>query len=291
MVIATRRLSLVRFPLSTPTLTMATGVPPLLVPVGEKTPKKRRLGLGVLYFFLPVGVFVFTSLPVVNRLTPILALVLVGLLFVLKFLPWKMNRTTVVLLGVLAVLALVGGSGWFFSPFFFLLYLAAVALGFVYTPSIAIAFTLGLIAIFASSIGEVSPAADFLTLLSLLAVIPIVIVLRRAFLLVQQERKGILILESDERRGDDLSALDVVLSNHINRISVVMRQPITYIRQGLALLKENALTPEEYPQVIERMSRSADEVFTLVKEFESETTKNTLVSRQRAGAKKTAPNE
>ncbi len=248
------------------------------IPTIKKMRKQRRFGVATLYAFFPIVIFVFTSLPYVNRLTPIMALVLLAGLLTIRFIPRKLPRAVIIGGWALFVLTLVGSSGWFFSPFFFMLYLMAIALGFMYTPLVAVGFTLGLVVIFTSSIGEVSPTADFLTLLSLLSVIPITIVLRKSFLLVQQERKGILILESDEK-NKDLSALDSVLTNQVNKIAIVLRQPITYIRQGLALLKADALTEEEYPEVIMRMSNAADEVFTLIKEFEAGTTSNTLLSR------------
>lgn len=248
---------------------------PARAPVAQ--PHPHRFRIAALYFFLPMLVFATTSLPGISRLTPFVTLLLLAFLVSAAWLP-KIPRAVVVVLWALFVLTLVGSSGWFFSPFFFTLYLLAIALGFVYTPLIAVTFTVSLLIIFAASIGEVSPTADFLTLISLLSVIPITIVLRKSFLLVQQEKRGILILESDQK-NTALTSLDAVLTNQINNLAVIIRQPITYIRQGLALLKDNALTDEEYPHVIQRMSRAADEVFTLVKEFESGTTKNDLVSR------------
>lgn len=248
-------------------------------PHARSTRKHNRWGTAVLYFFLPVGVFILTSLPFVNRVTPIVALGLLTFIVSARFVPRRVPRSLIIIGWVGFVVTLVGSSGWFFSPFFFGLYLAAIALGFIYSPLVAVGFTLGLIVIFASSIGEVSPTADFLTLLSLLSVIPITIILRKSFLLVQQERKGILILEPDEKNAD-LTSLDSVLTNQVNKIAIVLRQPITYIRQGLALLKDNALSDDEYPEVITRMSSAADEVFTLIKEFETETTKNKLISRK-----------
>lgn len=107
-----------------------------------------------------------------------------------------------------------------------MLYLAAIVLGFIYQASVAITFTIGLLLIFASSIGEVSPTHDFLTLLSLLSVIPVTIILRRTFLTVQQEGKGILILEPEDKNKAD-TALDAMLTNQVNKIAIILRQPIT----------------------------------------------------------------
>ena len=256
---------------------MTKPIPPLLYPVTTAPARTRRWGVATVYLVLPILVFLYTSLPYVNRFTPIISLLLLALALGARF-AVKLPRKLTVAAWVLFVLTLMGSSGWFFSPFFFALYLAAIALGFMYTPMVTIGFTLGLLTIFASSVGEVSPTADFLTLLSLLSVIPITMVLRKSYLLVQQEKKGILILESEER-DSGLSSLDAVLTNQVNKIAITIRQPITYIRQGMALLKENTLTAEEYPAVIERMSRAADEVFTLIKEFESDTTQNKLLNR------------
>jgi hypothetical protein len=169
----------------------------------------------------------------------------------------------------------VGATGWFFSPFFFALYLAAVALGFVYAPSTAVAFTLALIIMFSFSVGEANAAYDFLLLVSLLAVIPIVVALRKKYLLVQQEKKGILILETEKEGG--ITSLDSILENQVNKIGVTLRQPITYIKQGLYLLNQGKLSQEETANILPRMQKSADELFTLVKEFERGTTRNDLI--------------
>lgn len=243
-----------------------------------RTRRRLRLGVSALYFALPIAVYAFSSIPGVNRLTPFLALVAIALLVILRFLP-SVPRMARVVLWTLLVLALVGSSGWFFSPFFFALYLLAIGLGFLYTPVTAVAFTLALLALFVGSIGEVNPTADFLTLLSLLSVIPITIVLRRSFLLVQQEKRGILILE-EEGGPSGVTSLDAILTNTVNRVGILLRQPLTYLKQGLALLEEGKLTSRELPEVVSRMRRSTDELFTLVKEFESGTTKNLLLGRQ-----------
>ena len=242
-----------------------------------KKPRRWRLGKAALYFFVPIIVFILTSVPGLNRVTPIVVLLAIGLLIAARFIStWP--RSATIMVWTVLVLSLVGSTGWFFSPFFFTLYLIAIGLGFLYTPIVAVTFTVALILLFASSVGEVSATADFLTLVSLWSVIPITIGLRRSFLLVQQEQRGILILETDEKTSG-ITSLDAVLRNQVNRIAILIRQPITYIRQALALLHQNVLSEEEKKEVLERMGRSADEVFTLIKEFESDKTKNTLLGR------------
>ncbi|MDP3685797.1 MAG: hypothetical protein Q8R32_03120 [bacterium] len=226
-----------------------------------------------------MGIFLMTSIPGIKTLTPYLALALIGALLVLRF-SHAVGPTTKVLLWTLVVLSLVGSTGWFFSPFFFALYLLGIALGFLYSVGVAVAFTLALLTMFASSIGEVSATHDFLTLLSLLSVIPITIGLRRSFLLVQQAKKGILILEPDERAPSGITSLDAILRNHVNRVGVLLRQPLTYVKQGLSLLAEGKLSEPEYQETLPRMQKSVEDLFTIVKEFESETTKNVFMGRR-----------
>lgn len=244
--------------------------------------KRRRsfhLGPAVGYFLLPLMVFAFTSIPGVNALTPFLALLSAAVLLAIRFVP-KAPRSLRSVMWAVLVLSLVGATGWFFSPFFFALYLMGIALGFLYTPLVAITFTLSLVTMFAFSVGEVNPTADFLTLVSLFSVIPITIALRKSYLLVQQEHKDILILENSERGGAGVTSLDAILQNRVSRIGILLRQPLTYMKQGLSLLAEGKLTENEYPDVLRRMQRAADDLFTLVKEFESGATKHILLGRK-----------
>jgi hypothetical protein len=242
--------------------------------------RNLRLGVVALYFVLPIAVNVLTSLPQpLNTVTTFLALVFVPVLLSLRFLP-KVSWHLRALLWTLFVLFLVGASGWYTSPFFFALYLIAIGIGFIYTPAVTVAFTASLVIVFAL-FADVKVEFDYLVLLSLLSVIPITIGLRRSFLVVQQQRKGILILEPEGKKSG-ITSLDAVLENRVNKISILLRQPVTYLKQGLALLEEGKLTEKEYPDVLTRMRRATDEVFTLMKEFERGVTKNVLVARRRS---------
>lgn len=109
--------------------------------VGKPAKAKRRWGTAVFYLLLPIAVFIFTSLPWIGRATPLVALGLLAALAASKFFPRSVPRGLVVTGWTICVLALVGASGWFFSPFFFALYLMAIALGFIYVPLVAVAFT------------------------------------------------------------------------------------------------------------------------------------------------------
>lgn len=247
----------------------------------SKTPTQKRIPnqykLVTLYAVLPIIMHIFTAISGLNKFTPFLALLAIAALFVLRFVPEKQSDIAPVL-WVISVLSLVGATGWFYSPFFFALYLTAIGLGFIYTPSVAVGFTIAMITIFAAfSAGEVNATNDFLVLLSLLSVIPITIVLRKSFLLVQQRQKGILILENEKTSG--VTSLDSILDNKINLIGVTLRQPITYIKQGLAMLDDNSLTDAEFEDTLARMRKAGEELSTFVKEFERGTTNNAFIKK------------
>ena len=86
----------------------------------------------------------------------------------------------------------------------------------------------------------------------------------------------------DERPPSGITSLDAILQNRINRIGILLRQPLTYIKQGLALLEGGELTEKEFLEVLSRMRSGADELFTLVKEFERGTTKHAFLTRGRS---------
>lgn len=237
-----------------------------------QTNRKYSLRLIIGYFVMPFFFALLSAVKILNQFSLILPLILLAIFCIYWFLPIKRPSLTV-LLSTLLVISLISATGWFFSPFFFALYLIAIGLGFIYTPGIAISFTLSLILLFTFSMTGERPTYDFLTLLSLLSVIPITIVLRKSFLLVQQEKKGILILEK-EKNELGITSLDNILSNRINNIGATLRQPITYMKQAVSLLVSGKLSQEEVDEIMPRMQKSTEELFTLVKEFERETTNN-----------------
>lgn len=245
----------------------------------KKTPTSRKYNLRLVlgYFILPFFFAMLSAVKFLNQLSLILPLIFLAIFCVYWFLPIKRPALTV-LLATLLVLSLVSATGWFFSPFFFALYLTAIGLGFIYTPGIAISFTLSLILLFTFSMTGERATYDFLTLLSLLSVIPITIVLRKSFLLVQQEKKGILILEGGNNQVG-ITSLDNILANRINNIGATLRQPITYMKQAVSLLVSGTLSQEEVDEIMPRMQKSTEELFTLVKEFERETTNNKFFAK------------
>lgn len=236
----------------------------------------KNIGRTVTFFFLPLLVLVWTSLPAVAEYT--LHLGLVALVAAISFFFIKRDslQFSKTILQALIVLLLVGGTGWFLSPFFFLLYLLPLYLGFVYTPAVAFGFLAALLVIFAFSIGEVDIAFDIMTLLSLLLVVPLVIYLRKKYLVIRQSARDILILE-DESGIKDTDTIKRLLANRVTNLGVNVRQPLTFIKHASLVLLDDMLEGPEAMQQLKRIHTTAEETLEMIRSFEGETSANKVL--------------
>ena len=241
----------------------------------------KVFGKVAIFFFLPLLVLVWTSIPGPAQFTLHLALVVllaaIGLTFVKKS-SWQLLKTIV---HSLLVLLLVGGTGWFLSPFFFLLYLLPIYLGFLYAPAVSFGFLAALIIIFAFSVGEVDVAFDIMTLISLLLVVPLVIYLRRQYLVIRQSTKEILILEEEGSGIQDLDTISKLLSNRITKLGVALRDPLTFIKQSSSGLLDSGVPVSQMNNVLERIRSAASESLEFIRDFEADTSTNQVLSNQR----------
>lgn len=242
-------------------------------------PRFKTMGRTTLFFLLPLIVLLWTSIPIASPYTLHLGLVAVVIAIGLGFIKKDSFQFPKVILNTVIILLLVGGTGWFLSPFFFLLYLLPIYLGFLYAPAVAFGFLAALLIIFAFSVGEVDVAFDIMTLLSLLLVIPLVIYLRKKYLILRQTNKDILILE-DESGIKDADTIGKLLSNRITNLGVTVRQPLSFIKQASTMLLEDDLTPKEATLQIERIKTTATEALQYVKDFEGKTSANIVLTNK-----------
>lgn len=233
----------------------------------------------LVFFLLPLLVFGWTSFELLATYTLQFALISLVAVIGLHFVKRESIQHLKVVLQITTVLLFVGATGWFFSPFFFVLYLIPLYLGFLYRPVVSFAFLAALLIIFSASIGEVDIAYDIMTLLSLLIVIPLVIFLRRKYLALKESSRDILILEPEQHEHDP-SSLAHILHNRINELGTLLRQPVTYLKQGLSLMSDGKLTQTEGEEVVQRMRKATDDIFTLIKEFERDVTRNTFLIKE-----------
>lgn len=228
---------------------------------------------------ITVGVFALTKNPLTGPFALQMTLIsLLALLFYAYFIKKKgrvVEIKSFVFLVMTFILFLVGSTGWFFSPFFFTLYLLAILFAFIFSPATASGFIASLVGLFSVNIGEVDLAYDFLIVLSLVATIPLVFYLRKEYLKLKESAKEILILEKEKK--EYASKVKEILANKINQFATNIRQPINDARllaQRLGKLKEK----EKVEKNRQRIIASSEEALRVLKEFEEETTGEKLLT-------------
>ncbi|MEK7500080.1 MAG: hypothetical protein AAB649_05755 [Patescibacteria group bacterium] len=239
-------------------------------------PSLQIIGKTLLFFFFPLLVFGLSSISAVSMYTLHIALVCFIVAIALSFVKNAKLALTKTSINSLLILLLVGGTGWFLSPFFFLLYLLPIYLGFLYVPAVAFGFLSALLIIFASSVGEVNVSFDVMTLLSLLLVIPLIIYLRKKFLILKQTDKDILILQ-DETAIKDTDTIAALLANRVTNLGVTIRQPLSFIKQAATVLIEEELSPKERTEYLKRIRSTANESLKDIKDFEGGTSANEVL--------------
>lgn len=200
--------------------------------------------------------------------------VLLGLVGYLVATRKKVKGAALYYLLTATVLSLVAATGWFFSPFFFSLYLLAVVLAFVFPLPASLGFVATLVGLFSFNVGEVDLAYDFLVVLSLITVIPVSIYLRKEYLKLKENEKEILVLKHQQQEAYK-SVIEEVLSNTLEKFAENIRQPINDVKQ-LAVHMADHREKAELDKHLKEMAKLADEAMLQLKQFEEEATGNKL---------------
>lgn len=224
-------------------------------------------------------IFIITKNPITSpwrlhfALIALVALIIYG--YRIKKETGKLMQSNRMILPIsIFVILLVAASGWFYSPFFFTLYLLAILLGFIFSSSVSIAFVLTLVVLFSFSIGEVDLTYDFLIVLSLLTVIPLTLYLKKEYLRLKEAEKKILVMRRDEKNYEN--KVEEILANKINEIAVNLRQPINDTKQIAFVLKKTVFHQEAVKDV-DRIIAASEEALRLLKKFEEDTTGQKLL--------------
>lgn len=230
------------------------------------------------YVIIPLLILAIYFLTKISPLSPFklqLALLSFLALIVYSFLLKKKGITGIadtifVYLLTTTLLFLIAATGWFFSPFFFVLYLLAIFLAFIFPPSASIAFVLLMVVLFSFNIGEVDLAYDFLIVLSLLTTIPLSLYLRKEYLRLKQTEKKILVLEKEkEEKYEDI--IQEILANKVTSFSADMRQPINDSKQ-LAFYIQKHHKNEELNESLNKIIFSSEEALKILNGFEASAT-------------------
>lgn len=241
----------------------------------------KEFKASILAPLVTIGIFVLTKnsftgpFSLQMTLISLLALIVYGAI-VKKRGQLILETSAFVFLFYAFVLFLVASTGWFFSPFFFALYLLAILLAFVFDIKTSLGFVITLVVLFSFNIGEVDLTYDFLVVLSLLTVVPLSVYLRREYLRLREAEKKILVLEK-EGDTEGRSKVEEILANKVNNFAVNLRQPMNDVKQ-LAHRLENVKSKESFDKTRQRILASIDESLRMLKSFEEEVTGKKLLT-------------
>lgn len=225
------------------------------------------------------GVFIFTRNEITGVFKLQITLLLLISLCIYGYLLKKRaevatQKLRFIYLLLLTVLFLVGSTGWFFSPFFFILYLTTLLLAFVVSMPASLSFVLMLVLLFSFNIGEVDLAYDFLVVLSLLTTIPLSIYLRKEYLQMKQAKKEILVLKEEEKRKENI--VDEVLTNKMHHFATVLRESINDAKT-MAYHMKDLSSKKDIEEHRKDIIATTEKALGQVKEFEEATTGNKLM--------------
>lgn len=178
------------------------------------------------------------------------------------------NRT---FFGVLlfTLLTLVLNTGWFYSPFLFVLYLAAIAIALLYSFVSSTMFLVGLCIFFIQYVQPNNPWYDIMRICALFTALPLSIHFSSEFLRLKQSARHILILKDE--RDHYLSELERLRKNELVWNNVLLRQSLATTRNYALYWKNHSdKFPPKLRRDLGRMSDKLDEMLKTIKEFEQE---------------------
>ncbi len=137
-------------------------------------------------------IFVVTRLPhmqtLILLLTGIMLVILISYIYIARQMKRKKTLSFVYLI-ILTTLLLVFSTGWYVSPFFFLLYLLSISFTFLFPPLVTRTFVLTLSILLLLTIGQVDIWYDLFIVLSILVIIPLYHYLQKEYLLIKEQTK------------------------------------------------------------------------------------------------------
>lgn len=249
------------------------------------TAKLQEILEGVILALLVLVVYLFTVNPVTSRsaLTVFAASFLfLGAIHLFQLREKRVSQAitetktfkVIIFALVTGVLLWVGNTGWFLSPFFYLLYLLGISLAFLFSPSVSFSFILVLIGVLLPNMGTIESKISITSLASLLLIIPLSYFLRREYLRRVEKEKKILILETQHKAF--ANKVEEILSNKVTRVSADLREPLNDVRL-LAMHGEKLQDKNHRARNDKKLILLAQTALKILKDFEEQTTGKILV--------------
>jgi len=167
-------------------------------------------------------------------------------------------------------LLVVAITGWFTSPFVFLVYLLVITSYFVLSPLATFGMAVTLVVVYLLRVQHLPVMGDYLTLISLVLTWPIAYYLKHEYLKIGSAENGILILENSQPSQPGI--LPKVLANRVTNFSTLLRQPIVNIKNYTHVAGNHSLDPETRLAYLQKIFDSATVALRELTKFEEETT-------------------
>lgn len=227
------------------------------------------------YALLPSIIWVLSSFPWYKDIEQpfFVALFVITLIFSISVYRHKEQNKSInrIFFGCLlfTLLTLVLNTGWFYSPFLFVLYLAAVAIALLYSFITATMFLVGLSIFFVQYIQPQAPWYDIMRICALFTSIPLSIHFSSEFLRLKAQARHILILKDE--RDHYLTELERLRKNELVWNNVLLRQSLSTTRNYALYWKSRGKNlPPKLKRDLTRMADKLEEMHSTIKQFEKE---------------------
>lgn len=180
-----------------------------------------------------------------------------------------MTQLQLVDLWVVALL-IVAVTGWFSSPFLFLVYLLIISAYFVLSPWATVGMAVSLALVFLVPNPRSLMLNDYLTLIAITLTGPIAFYLRREYIKIGAAEKGVLVLATEPEAKD--GTLSKVLANRVTQFSAKIREPLVNIRNYTHVAGNHELDQQERWDYLQKIFDSAALALKELTKFEEETT-------------------
>lgn len=173
----------------------------------------------------------------------------------------------------------VGFTGWFYSPFFYLVYILAIILAFIFSVRSTFSFILTLSFLFIYFNPEIDLFTAFLILISFFIILPITYYLQRSYLILKQQQKKILILENEKIKKKD--PISQFLKNKVDKLTVEIRQPVSDIKH-LAKYSRKLKDKKKLNKNLKKIADLSNNIFFQINKFETKTTGKRLIKTKKS---------
>lgn len=228
--------------------------------------RRKESMKGIEIIFLTLIIYLLSVLPQTKLYG--MHLLVLSAVFLTSSMVFKYTNKPIFVYSLIAtVLLFIGVTGWFYSPFFYWIYLVAIALSFVFNPYISALFISIFVIIFLPNIGSIDITWDVFTIISMILIIPLTGFLRKRYLELKENEKEILILEEENKKYKNI--VEELLGNKVIDISAKLREKADDIKQICYIFSKGKKYSEKRVHEIYTLS---NDLLNLIKKFEEHVT-------------------